>query len=840
MTVFHGTKHDDTFNESTHTTSDTFDLYKGGNDIVIAGSGDDVFKMGAALNAGDRLDGGAGRDLMFLRGDYSAGVTFVDQTIRNIEAMKLGAGFSYDLTTADGNVAAGSYMSVDARALGASYSLTFDGSAELDGHYILYGGAGNDMLTGGALADKFRLEKGGNDTAHGGGGNDTFVLGGAFTTADVIDGGLGSDTLSFNGTYTTLALSATAVTNVEKLTFLGSHNYVTVSVAGNIAGGATLNVDATGAARINSFDLTAATSTGYAITAGNGFKGFLFGSNFSSAVSVTGGDATHLVFNGDYAGAITFSGTELTSITGLQFRGDHSYTAALVGDINLGANSGGVSIGANLSTGRNAFIDLTQATTSFPYTVTDSSGNVTVKFAGNFNASDRFVYSGHVSDVLTVELDGDYSSGVTITGTTFDGVNTLKLDDGFSYTLTMSGNNAGIILAVDAGALTAGHTLNFDGTGASSGLAVTGGAGNDILKFGGNFGASDTFNGGAGNDTLSLNGDYSAGYTFGASQLASVENIAMADGHTYSLTTKDANVASGATLTIDASALTGSNQLFFDGTSETDGHFAFISGASDDVIEGGKLSDTFDMSRSNGAFVSGFDGNDSFTFTAAANLLSDSVDGGAGSDTLILNGDFSTQTALTGSNLTSIEALQLLGSTHSYNLTFADGVTTALSVDASAALSLIFSGAGDNNTAFTIIGSAGDDHVIGGNKGDHFTGGAGEDVFAYSAVGQSASTHYDTIADFAAGTDQIDVATTVTSIFTVSGTVNSATFDTDLHNLGAVEYQGATVLTVTGGDLTGHTFLVIDGDGDDVYTGGQDYVIDITGYTGTITTGDFV
>src|ERR1700761_5833243 len=121
MAVFHGTKHDDVFNESSDTDSDTFNLYKGGEDTVVGGSGDDVINMGASLDAGDRLDGGAGHDLVTLKGDYSAGLTLEDQTLRNIEILRLGGGFDYKLTMADGNVAAGSYMSIDASAIGAAH-----------------------------------------------------------------------------------------------------------------------------------------------------------------------------------------------------------------------------------------------------------------------------------------------------------------------------------------------------------------------------------------------------------------------------------------------------------------------------------------------------------------------------------------------------------------------------------------------------------------------------------------------------------------------------------------------------------------------------------------------
>jgi hypothetical protein len=45
---------------------------------------------------------------------------------------------------------------------------------------------------------------------------------------------------------------------------------------------------------------------------------------------------------------------------------------------------------------------------------------------------------------------------------------------------------------------------------------------------------------------------------------------------------------------------------------------------------------------------------------------------------------------------------------------------------------------------------------------------------------------------------------------------------------------------VTGGTLAGHIILIVDGDGSAQYNAGSDYVIDITGHTGTLTTGDFI
>src|SRR5215472_7564065 len=142
--------------------NDDFALWQGGNDTVDAGAGKDIFHMGAALNAGDKLDGGTGKDVVILNGDYSAGVTFNADTITNIEVIALVAGHSYNLTTNDGNVAAGQVLLVRGDTLGSGNTLTFDGSAELDGRFTIIGGAGNDVLTGGNQRDVFNLTKGGN------------------------------------------------------------------------------------------------------------------------------------------------------------------------------------------------------------------------------------------------------------------------------------------------------------------------------------------------------------------------------------------------------------------------------------------------------------------------------------------------------------------------------------------------------------------------------------------------------------------------------------------------------------------------------------------------------
>src|SRR6185503_15222829 len=172
--------------------------FQGGDDTVQAGDGNDVIRMGATLNAADKIDGGTGRDTVGLNGDYSAGVVFNADTMTNVEVLSLAGGHSYNLTLNDGNVAAGAGLLVKAGSLGAGDSLVFDGSAETDGHFAVVGGAGDDTITGGTQGDSFHLEKGGVDTANGGGGNDVFYMGDQLWSDDQIDGGSGHDTVLVN------------------------------------------------------------------------------------------------------------------------------------------------------------------------------------------------------------------------------------------------------------------------------------------------------------------------------------------------------------------------------------------------------------------------------------------------------------------------------------------------------------------------------------------------------------------------------------------------------------------------------------------------------------------
>ncbi|MET1112401.1 MAG: Ig-like domain-containing protein [Allosphingosinicella sp.] len=173
---------------------DGFVLDQGGSDTVSGLAGDDYFYFGGALTADDNVDGGNGTDTIVLQGDYGGGLV-LDGSVTGIEGISMLAGtntnfgepgtnlYDYFLTISDSNFAAGLRARINGSSLLAGEDLTFDGSAETDSSFLVYGGYGTDRLTGGA-------------------GNDIFFFDiGRFAAGDAATGGAGYDGLFLRGDY---------------------------------------------------------------------------------------------------------------------------------------------------------------------------------------------------------------------------------------------------------------------------------------------------------------------------------------------------------------------------------------------------------------------------------------------------------------------------------------------------------------------------------------------------------------------------------------------------------------------------------------------------------------
>ncbi|HYW17139.1 MAG TPA: M10 family metallopeptidase C-terminal domain-containing protein [Allosphingosinicella sp.] len=194
--------------------NDNLRLQDGGDDTVLGGAGADNLFLIGSLTAADVVNGGDGNDTLILQGDYAGGLTLTANVI-NIELISILAGSNtnfgepgtnrhdYVLTTHDSNFSGAIQVRVNGSALLAGEDFTFDGSAELDSRFVVYGGRGVDTLTGSRNNDIF------------------FLAEERFATGDTVNGGAGYDGMFLRGNYT-IDFNAPGYTglftNIENLT----------------------------------------------------------------------------------------------------------------------------------------------------------------------------------------------------------------------------------------------------------------------------------------------------------------------------------------------------------------------------------------------------------------------------------------------------------------------------------------------------------------------------------------------------------------------------------------------------------------------------------------------
>jgi len=238
-----------------NSADNSFDLTRGGTDIVSGAGGNDSFSFGATWGASDRVDGGAGaNDQIGISGNYTGGnaITLVAGQVTGVEVFAVlpGAGNSYAITPTDAAVAAGTILTIFGGNLGAGQNLTFNGAAETDAAFRVYGGLGTENVTTGAGDDGIYFGPGRYDPV-----------------TDIVVGGPGSnDQLALDGDYTA-TLTGAAIQTVEVIALLrgpdASPNTFNITLANSLTvAGTTLTVFA-------SQVLTALTINGAAETDGN-------------------------------------------------------------------------------------------------------------------------------------------------------------------------------------------------------------------------------------------------------------------------------------------------------------------------------------------------------------------------------------------------------------------------------------------------------------------------------------------------------------------------------------------------------------------------------------------
>jgi Ca2+-binding RTX toxin-like protein len=486
--------------------NDVIGIGSSGNDTVRGEGGNDTIEAAGSLNDRDAIDGGAGVDLLKLSGNtYASGLVFKSTTVVGIEKIGLGAGYSYNLTLNNANVALGQTLTIDGSALGSSNSLRVDGSAETNGHLVLTGGAGADVLIGGHGSDRLAggagddildLSAGGLDIAGGGAGTDSFRGGAGFDVRMRLDGGDGSDTLILNGDYV-LRFQSTTLKGVESLELQGAHDYSLTMDTANVAAGQSLSVLAFALGQANSlvFDGRAEVNGAFNVMGGSGDDTIRGGAGNDT---LTAGNATT-----DYSGV---------------------YKPAY-GDV-VDLSRGGVDYASGY-------------------------GGVTFLMGGALTADDRLQGGGNPWDYCLAVLDGNYATRVTMNGLTMSMIDEVRLTKGHDYNLDVYVGNQQVV-TVDGSSLTTADQMNVSlggstitkgvliGGAASDTLtgsrehdSIVGGGGADRID-GGDRG--DTLTGGAGADTFVFN------YVSYGGEADTVTDLTNADKLDVSFVDANANV----------------------------------------------------------------------------------------------------------------------------------------------------------------------------------------------------------------------------------------------------------------------------------------------------------
>ena len=226
------------------------------------------------------------------------------------------------------------------------------------------------------------------------------------------------------------------------------------------------------------------------------------------------------------------------------------------------------------------------------------------------------------------------SQATTMTVAQFGGFTT------WANTAAVTFSDAGTIAGRSSAPLTlnlANGTNTFTASTTAADNVVTGGTGADTFNLGSaKFTAGDVIAGGTGTDTLNITGNTAYTVTM-ASGMTGLERINISNTTTnVSLTTDDAQVVAGQTLTIDGGSLT-TGTLTVVGGAETSGATAIINvigGSAGDTITTGSGADT----------ITGGEGADTITGGAGADnvILTEAV---AAADTVVLTGAASSTTS---------------------------------------------------------------------------------------------------------------------------------------------------------------------------------------------------
>jgi len=713
----------------------------------------------------------------------------------------------------------------------------------------------------------------GNDTING-----TLPYTGAIdvtatlTPGDIIVGGTGTDTLNITVSGSNLPVAATATINpnvsgVEKIlvanvaseTTAGDYQIVDLSLTDSAL--TTIGTSSSTSAGVLTKFSNVATLADM-VMAG---KGDLEVAYTSSSITGSVSDAVNVTLNGVGTSAtarstlnLSTGGVETANITSsivanyltltdtglktLNVSGDKSAYVAVANTVTKVVSTATAAVSAEIATGSTLAND----------TVTGGSATTDALVVNdNVTAATDLAYVSGIEVLAQAKTSGTITLAAPITGiSTFDLSNintqTVTLNTGYTGDTTVKigvsstggagvsddvvTNNANVNLTVT------GNVTNFDTA------AITGGTGTDTL-------------------TMTANGGTASLANLSSTTTTVIDKINILPGTTDPTSTATLTgllVATGKTTVVDASALTSSGATFSFTSGAAVGSLSVTGGAGNDTLNfglstgnvtvgGGSGNDT--ITAAAGAHsINGGDGNDSITVTGSF-VSSVTVDGGVGTDTLVVS-------SLSGTNpmshVSNVENIQFSSTATSISLSssLGAGVTLDMTDPTAQSLTLASGYTGDTTVkigptnADTVINSANIALAVTGNttyfNNATITGGTGTDTLTLTADALSAAlgsvTNVEKI-NIAANATTTSNGATLTGLIAAAGktaTVDASaltnssavlTFTSGANNAGTLAVTGGagndTISLVTANTSTTGVYGVVNGGaGNDTITGG--------------------
>jgi len=755
---------------------------------AINGTGDGNANVIRGNGAANTLDGGAGADTMY--GGAGDDTYVVDN-----------AGDKVFELPGEGNDTVRSSVSF---TLGANVeNLVLTGTGNING----YGNAGQNIITGNSGSNVLD-GGGGGDTLQGGAGNDVYYVRNA---ADVIVEGAGEGAIDTALASVSYTLNAGA--QVERLAAADSNATTAINLTGNayshtIQGNNGIN--------------TLTGGTGNDSLFGYGGNDNLYGGQGNDTLD--GGTGNDMLYGG--AGDDTYViGDAHAKVVELAGEGNDTVQASV--DYSLAGMS---NIETLMLTG-----SAVRATGNAEHnTLIGTAGSNVLDGAGGGDT----LQGGAGNDVYYVRNAGD----VIVEGAGEGTADTVLAS--VSYTLTATAQ-VERLAASDANATTA---INLTGNafvhliqGNNGVNTLTGGSGNDTLygyagddRLDGGLG-TDTLYGGVGNDTYVVDSlsdtivenanegtdTVETAITYSLAALANVENLTLTGANAIDGTGNALdNVIRGNAAANTLNGGTGSDMLYGGAGDDTyvigDAHAKVIElvGEGNDTVQASVNYSLAGMSnietlQLTGSAVSATGNGEHNTLigTAGSNVLDgagggDTLQGGAGNDVYYVRNaaDVIVENANEGTADTVLATVSytLNANAQVERLAASDAnLTTALNLTGNAWSHTIQG----NNGANTLTGGTGNDTLFGYGGNDTLFGGAGADKFVFAH-----GTGQDSIGDFVAGTDKIDL--TAIGFASYQDVIN-ATHDVggnaviDLGNGDQLTLTGVTTAQLHSGDFIG-------------------------------------